>query len=459
MNINQIEQVEAKISEIEQLKIENLVSEVFSNQDIGNIKIGEFNVPEYVSTLKRLIKQFKNEFQENGFYLPFQYNYQNEFGSGNLKNDFQQIIKQLNVKNHDHLNNTTGFINRLVYYQIVNGFWDKSTRKIHKPNEIKIVELKDQLSLISEQLEKYGRNFRNLTKELSLKKEDLENFISQKQKELQQITNNLQTSNSNNNQIAQLLNTSTSTNEKINGILTQQNQSLESQLKKIEKQEMNFDNQSERFSNLESSLNENIKDSKYQVIEFEKKLEFIEGKKAFFEERNNYLDELIGREVGASLFETFKQRKGELEKPVNKWLWIVIAMAILTFGAILTIFTNAFGLLGTVPTDISTTRLITNSIKSLPFFFLLFYAIAQYNKERNFQEEYAFKSAVALTIKAYSDIITNEVLKDELIVSSVSRIFKSPTTNRKLKKMKDDTTMVNTAKDLLNTALEVMKKK
>ena len=165
--------------------------------------------------------------------------------------------------------------------------------------------------------------------------------------------------------------------------------------------------------NRKDLMNTRVKDSKYQVIEFEKKLEFIEGKKAFFEERNNYLDELIGREVGASLFETFKQRKGELEKPVNKWLWIVIAMAILTFGAILTIFTNAFGLLGTVPTDISTTRLITNSIKSLPFFFLLFYAIAQYNKERNFQEEYAFKSAVALTIKAYSDIITNEVLKDK----------------------------------------------
>ncbi|OCK41811.1 hypothetical protein BA195_13795 [Tenacibaculum soleae] len=459
MNITQIKNIEAQLLEIEQLKIENLVAEVFNNQDIENIKIGEFNVPEYVSTLKRLIKQFKIELNDNGFFLPFQYNYQNEYGNGNLTNDFKQIIAQLKVKNHANLNNTTGFINRLVYYQIANGFWDKSTRKLHKPNEIKIVELNDQLNLIAKQLEKYGTNFKELTSELNLKKEDLESFISQKQKELQQITNNLQTSNSNNNQIAQLLNSSTSTNEKINGILQQQNQNLENQIKKIEKQEVNFDNQAERFSNLESSLNEKIKDSKYQVAEFEEKLKFIEDKKAFFEERNNYLDELIGREVGASLFETFKQRKGELENPVNKWLWIVIAMAILTFGAILIIFTNAFGYLGEVPTEISTVRLITNSIKSLPFFLLLFYAIAQYNKERNFQEEYAFKSAVALTIKAYSDLITEETLKDQLIVNSVSRIFKSPSTNKKSNKMKNDTTMMNTAKDLLDTAIEVMKKK
>jgi len=166
---------------------------------------------------------------------------------------------------------------------------------------------------------------------------------------------------------------------------------------------------------------------------------------------------LIGREVGASLFETFKQRKGELEKPVNKWLWIVIAMSVVTFGAILAIFTNVFGLLGQTP-ELTAIRLITNSIKTLPFFFLLFYSISQYNKERNFQEEYAFKSAVALTIKAYADIIEKEDLKDELIINSVSGVYKSPTIY-KTKKTKEDNTLLGTAKDLLNTALEVMKKK
>jgi len=133
-------------------------------------------------------------------------------------------------------------------------------------------------------------------------------------------------------------------------------------------------------------------------------------------------------------------------------------MAFLTFIAIITIFTNAFGYLGDVPDEISIIRLITNSIKTLPFFFLLFYSIAQYNKERNFQEEYAFKSAVALTIKAYSDIVKKEELKDELIVNSVSGVYKSPTIV-KTRKTKEESSILETARELINTAVEVIKKK
>lgn len=458
MNINQISDLKTQISNIDQLDIGLLVATIFSDQDIESVKIGQFSVDEYVSTVKRLLKQFKSEFTENGHFLPFQYNYQNEFGSGNLQSDLKNLASQIEAKSQANLNSSVAIINRLVYYQIANGFWDKSTRKIHKPNEIKIVELKDQLDFIAKQLKEYGGKYKNLIDELAIEKDGLQNLVKQKKQELQQIANNLQTANSNTNQIAQLLNNSTSTNEKINGVLNRQNQSLDAQIKKGEAQDAYFKKQSETFANLESSLDAKIKEVENQIAEFKTHLEFVEGKQEFFEERNNYLNELIGREVGASLFETFKQRKGELEKPVNKWLGIVIVMAIITFGAILVIFTNAFGFFGDVPSEISTVRLITNSIKTLPFFFLLFYAVAQYNKERNFQEEYAFKSAVALTIKAYSDIITKDDLKDELIMSSVLGVFKSPTIY-KTKKTKEDNTIMGTAKDLLDTALEVMNKK
>jgi hypothetical protein len=458
MNTTQINDLKVRISNIEELDIDEIVSEIFSAQDIDNIVIGQFKVPEYVSTLKRLIKQFNVEFEDNGCFLPLQYNYQNEFGNGNLQSDIQNLASQIGAKTHSNLNNSISYLNKLVYYQIVNGFWDKSTRKIHKASEIKITELKEQLNLISKQLGKYGESYKSMVDELNIKKEEIQSLINQKNKELQQITTNLQTSNSNTNQTSLLLNTSTSTNEKINGLLNQQGQSLENQKKKSETQDTYFEKQTQTFKNIEVSLEEKILTVEGQVDHFNKQLEFVDSKKEYFEERNNYLDELIGREVGASLFETFKQRKTELEKPVNKWLGIVISMAILTFGAILVIFTNAFGLLGDVPTELSTIRLITNSIKTLPFFFLLFYAVSQYNKERNFQEEYAFKSAVALTIKAYSDIIKSEDLKDELILNSVSGIYKSPTIY-KTKRTKEDNTIFTTAKDLLSTALEVMKKK
>lgn len=458
MNKNHITDLIIRIESIQNLDIDSTIAEIFKDQDISTITIGQFGVDEYVSTLKRLLKQFISEFEKNGYYLPFQYNFQNEFGNGNLQNDIQHLINQISAKTHSNLNASVDYINRLIYYQIANGFWDKSIRKVHKANEIDLTELNEKLNFSQKQLQENFESLKAQLYSLNDEKKKLQEFIIQKNQEFQQIANNLQSSNTNTSQINQLLNNSTATNEKINSVLNQQNQNLESLKKKSETQDLYFTKQKEIFDTLEKTLNGKIKQVESQIIEFTSKLEFVESKKEFFEERNNYLNELIGREVGASLFETFKQRKKELISPVSKWLWIVISMSVITFVAILAIFTNGFGLFGAIPTDFLPTILITNTIKTLPFFFLLFYSISQYNKERNFQEEYAFKSAVALTIKAYADIIQKSDLKDELIINSVSGIYKSPTIY-KSRVTKEDNSMLDAAKDLLTTALDVLKKK
>jgi len=458
MDKNQINSILQILSNIETIDIDKIPEIIFKDQDITTVKIGTYILPDYIVALKRLIKQFRAELSDNWTYLPFQYNFQNDFGNGNLQNDLQSLFNLLNQKNHNGLVNSVGWLNRLIYYQIANGFWDKSKVKIHKADEIKLSELNEKLKLISEQLSSNQENLKSQINNLDSEKKNLTAFIDQKKQELQQINNNLQSSNNNTNQINQLLNTSTATSGKIDALLNQQTQNIDTQKKKGETQDVYFKQQKETFGNLETNLNEKVKLLENQIVEFNKMLQFVEDKKAFFEGRNTYLENLIEREVGVSLFETFKQRKNELAKPVKKWLWIVISMSILTFVAIITIFTNGFGLWGDILKEFTTIQLITNTIKTFPFFFLLFYSISQYNKERNFQEEYAFKSAVALTIKAYADIIKAENLKDEMIISSVTAIYKSPTVERGRNK-KESNAIFETAKELLETAVDVMKKK
>jgi len=458
MDKNQINNTLQVVANIEAVGIDKIPEEVFKDQDITTINIGTYSVPDYVVAVNRMLKQFKSEFANNGIYLPFQYNFQNEFGNGNLQNDLQNLLNQINTRNHTGLNNSVPYLNRLIYYQVANGFWDKSKIKLHRADDIKLSELNEKLNIISVQLSANQENFTEQINNLDSEKKNLTAFITQKQQELQQIANNLQTSNNNTNQINQLLTASTATNGKIDALLNQQTQNLDNQKKKSETQDTYFKKQKETFDTIEANLNEKVKILETQIKEFDSKLQFVEDKKAFFEERNEYLQNLIGREVGVSLFETFKQRKNELEQPVNKWLWIVISMSVLTFLAIITIFTNGFGIWGDILKEFTTIQLITNTIKTFPFFFLLFYSIAQYNKERNFQEEYAFKSAVALTIKAYADIIKAENLKDEMIVSSVSAVYKSPTIEKGRNK-KESNVIFETAKELLGTAVDVMKKK
>lgn len=458
MDKNQINNTLQILSNIETIDIDKIPETIFKDKDITTVNIGTYILPDYIVALKRLIKQFRAELSDNGTYLPFQYNFQNDFGNGNLQNDLQNLFNLLNQKNHNGLVNSVGWLNRLIYYQIANGFWDRSKAKIHKSDEIKLSELNEKIKLISEQLLSNQENFKSQINNLDSEKKNLTNFIAQKQQELQQISNNLQSSNNNTNQINQLLNTSTATSGKIDALLNQQTQNIDTQKKKSETQDGYYKQQKETFGNLETNLNEKVKLLENQIVEFDKKLQFVEDKKVFFEERNTYLENLIGREVGVSLFETFKQRKNELAKPVRNWLWIVISMSILTFASIITIFTNGFGLWGEIPKEFTTIQLITNTIKTFPFFFLLFYSISQYNKERNFQEEYAFKSAVALTIKAYADIIKAENLKDEMIISSVTAVYKSPTVERGRNK-KESNAIFETAKELLGTAVDVLKKK
>jgi len=91
MNKNQIQNIKTSVSNLDKLDLNSIVATIFKDQDIKSIAIGQFFVPEYVSTVKRLTKQFLNEFEENGHFLPFQYNYQNEFGSGNIQNDIQSL--------------------------------------------------------------------------------------------------------------------------------------------------------------------------------------------------------------------------------------------------------------------------------------------------------------------------------------------------------------------------------
>lgn len=458
MNRSQIDSILQIISNIENFDIDKIPEIIFKDQDITIINIGQYTVADYIVTLKRMSKQFKNELSNNGIYLPFQYNFQNEFGAGNLQTDLQSLLNLINAKNHSELNTSVSYLNRLIYYQLLNGFWDKSKIKIHNADEIKLSELNEKLQIIEEQLSLNQKNFTNQVNSLNDEKKNLESFIAQKTQDFLQITDYLKSSNLNTNQINQLLNTSIATNEKINAILNQQDQNLLAQNKKAETQDSYFVKQKEIFGNFEVNLNEKVKTLESKMAEFDEKLQFVEDKKAFFEERNNYLQNLIGREVGVSLFETFKQRKIELDKPVKKWFWVVISMSILAFFAIIAVFTNGWGLLGEITKELTTIQLIINTIKTFPFLFLLFYSVSQYNKERNFQEEYAFKSAVALTIKAYADIIKTENLKDEIIISSVKAVYEAPSANKK-QNTKETNAIFETSKELLETALNVLKKK
>ena len=458
MNRQQLDQIKSKIEAFKNIDLSLLVVQQYPNQDIRNVNISEIDAASFISISKRTIKQLENELEGNGFlFLPFQYNFHNEFGNGNLLNDLDQFFAQLSSRNFPQ---SVQFLNRLVYYQVDNGFWNKSKAKLHNLRGMQVTALEEKLTVLTEQIEMSVNSCNDLKNNLKTQIEDLSNFQSQKEKELSQISNNLEVSNNEKNQISELHNISISTNEKIIALLNNALEKVNNFKKEAKENENKQQELQKTIASLISAVENRIEVFEEKGEQFGKHLKDIEDKKAFFDERNKYLTDLIGREVGASLFETFKQRKKELKPSVDFWKKAVPIMTIITIFGIYAIFSNFFGYLSV---DGDTTKngwglFALRSLKSLPLFILLYFTIHQYGKERHFKEEYAFKSAVALTIKAYSDLIGNQDKKDEMIFNSVTGIYKSPINTKSKEQpipIKDVTELL---KKVTDTTSEVVKK-
>lgn len=450
MNTQQINQAITLLDSYFDLEISKLVADQYPGQDLRNVNIGEISAATYVNLSIRATKQLQAELEsDNGLFLPFQYNFHNEFGNGNIQSDLTNLVNQTSAR---HFPQSLQFLNRLIHYQINNGFWDKSKTKVHSLRGIQVTALEEKLNLLAEQLSNDISACKSLHSELLQKSDELSEFKVQKEKELSQITNNLASSNQESSQIAELHNKSISLNEKILSTLDNAKEKVETFKENFKENEVKNQESQKLADQLIKDVENKIAEFTSKNNEFENQLKEVESKKSFFDERNKYLSDLIGREVGASLFETFKQRKKELKPSVNFWRIAVPAMSLITIVGIYAIFSNLFGL---IPAESEAAsdgwRLFAlRSLKTIPLFVLLYFTIHQYGKERHFKEEYAFKSAVALTVKAYADLVTDKDKKDEMILNSVTGVYTPPINTKPKEKTlptKDISDIIKTVSD------------
>lgn len=452
MNKQQIDQVIVHLNSYDEVDLKASIAEQNSGQDLRNVMFGEYNATQFYQFSNRMIKQFRAEFEsDNKIIFPYQYNFGNEFGNGDLHSDLVNYVA--NIKGRNFVA-AVQHLNRLIYYQMTNGFWDKSNAKVHSLRGLQVSSLEEKLDLLSEQLENNIQSFDILKITATEEIESLENFKVNKEKELLQISSNLSISNQETGQISEILNNSISTNEKIIALLEKGESKLEDINEDASTQKVGYKEQQKELSAFIDNVNKQLSSFQKKNAEFKSIVEEVEGKKEFFDERNNYLTDLIGREVGASLFESFKQRKKELKPSVEFWKKAVPTMALITIIGVYAIFSNLFGLLPTDPNSTENAWRIfaLRGLKSIPLFILLYFTIQQYTKERHYKEEYAFKSAVALTIKAYSDLIVDRERKDEMIFNSVTGVYKSP--NLQKEKRSNEKSPIKEIADIVKTTTD-----
>lgn len=427
MNQTQAKQIRDALDRLSKIELSEKLAEAYPNvADTDQAVIGELSINEFVGALERILVAFEHA-DINGQlkFMPFTCNFQNDFGNGNLNQDLINLFNHINSKNFPA---AVPSINRLLHYLTLNGYIN------HSSDFYSTVDLdteQSQITSLRNYLSSVSGNLTDLLDEIEETKAKLDNLTKSKSAELNEITSLLEAArqqeseiNSINNKGLQIITRAedgVNSNEQVKLDLDRQIREAQNFLKeRKEKLDEFIDRQDKRFEEAFSNTEHQRKEFVKHDSEMLQALADIEQRHKSYEERSEYLDDLIGREVGASLFETFKARKKELTSTIKFWGFVVPVAAGLTIWWISSIFN------GTSLAELTWQSFAVNSLKIIPALAFMWFVISQYTKERNFQEEYAFKSAVALTVNSYAEQLNTDENKDKLIMESVDKIYSTP---------------------------------
>ena len=137
----------------------------------------------------------------------------------------------------------------------------------------------------------------------------------------------------------------------------------------------------------------------------------------------------LGIAAGGSLSHTFDKRKEELEKSKNTWrnLFLLNIVALLAVAAF--VFLELKDHTG------FTVNAFLKITLSFPLIYSAIFFHGQYNKEREYLEEYAFKSAVSFSLEAYKKLLVEDIDSSKpeeqkefikFIIDSIRDIYNSP---------------------------------
>lgn len=396
MNPQETNALLASINSLEKIDIAKLIGETWPNQNIEGIDVGGgITATQLISLIKRITVHTKNAIDDDSLAFPRVY-----YHPDNLRQpvDFLSEVESLvsHASSRDWHNASTR--SRLIVHGLVlAGHWSKTAKRVHAVYEKKASEL---LSSAEAKLAELSTTLNALRNE----KDDLTKQIKECKSALDEIINALQAARSERQQLNDLLTGATAHGATIDQILSQQ--------------KTNLDTFTDELAEIKKSKAELI----VRLEAASEKLTQSESRLAFMNEKADWVNELAGTAAAGVLGEKFESRKKQLASS-SKW-WLGGTVGALILGALwlgiahkyfmheggdfwLTLALN-FGLL-------------------LPAIFIVGFFAKQFGKVRQFEEEYAFRSSVAMTLGAFADRLTgSDAERNRLITETVEKLYRLP---------------------------------
>lgn len=417
MNISQQQSILSILDRINGLDFNQLAIDAYPGEaDFSKIQITKYNMTELLYLLRKMLSQLKEKLESReGLLLPVRENFNNDFGNMNVESEIGTLYSYIESKQFQAVE---PLLDKYIYYQIRNGFWN-SELSANQISSEELAEKSQRLELNLTALEENLKLFESLKTEFSetiAKSKQITEEMSQEHTRIMAIVANASEFLA---KITELVASATNKDTEIAGILKYINDKVESVNKDIDSYKEAFNTFSDDSKQLSLELNNNIKEAEIKLEESKNANEFIES-------RRSQIELLTGMAADGSLGSKFDQRHLKLNKDLRFWKWSVPIMSILSAVWIVIVFTCLKANLGNEWVNLG-----VNILKTSPAFILLGFVFSQYGKERNLQEEYAFKSAVAMTITAYSNMLANEdkdenKSRQEMLMKSIEQVYRQP---------------------------------
>lgn len=398
MNADQTKNINQLLEQIERVNIESKIAEQFRDKDLGGMAWNDITGVQLPELTSRVVVQMRAEIEsgDTRFYPDI---FPAEIAGQYQNRDVIQLFREfLNTIQNNNWPQATFLLKGLIAYQIFCGFWDRSAKRLHSIPKLRRLEIMKNFELRQEQVDKLAG--------------DAKQALSGLQEALGTIK-------ATKDEVTQLLATIRKSAEEATTSASQAKGHESTLIQMTSTQAQNIAQTEQHLKMATEGLNA----CTLKANELAAMLKDGEAKIAYLKEKEAIVNEIAGTAAAGILGQKFEARKRELTKPVIFWL-VGIVIATVASGAWVWWTHKTFQIQGAS----IWMELASNFGLLLPAVFLLLFATAQYLKERHFQEEYAFRASVAMTLKAFADEIKSSGDKDrnEMLRETVAKLYQLP---------------------------------
>lgn len=421
MTKQELETIKDYLNELVKFDFDKYITDHFPNTSLANIMFRECNAIEFKKLYKSIIKRFETLiYSDIAIMLPIHYSCNESLY--NIVEVIEDLKNYLKRENNEYIFDE---IEKVFNYYIQFGNWDKNL--IYKPSfsQENIEKLADEIQLIQTKLNQENEQLKGLMNVYSELKKELDDKLAQANEFYKTIKQKSKSATDNDSLILSYLSSAEANKNTIETLKT----NIANSEQKISN---NIEDYRKQFEEVIANNTESLSLFK-QAEELQKKIL----------SQKDTVENLIGAAADGSLGTHFKERKNQIQMNVITFTVLVIASLVATTVWVCIIF---YGF------DINNSdwvHFVINVLRTSPAWFLVWWLISRYTKERKLQEEYAFKSAIAMTMREHSKLLKNtdsgDVDKRDsqqiMLLKALENIYKNPDTRQD--KEKDNLTPKN----------------